>query len=270
MLEESAAPAFIHEEHSSNAGKWVMVLLAVVFVAGTLYAVYDSRARLEKLEKANLTSATQVTELSKRVSEAEASSETLAHQLGMTKKELAQRTAQLLAEQRASERMVHQHTEQITQVSGEVAGVKSEMGGVKTDVASTRSDLEATKARLETVKGDMGVMSGLVATTRKELEVIKHRGDRNYYEFTLDRGKRPTPVSTVSLQLKNTDAKRGKFTLNVMADDRTIEKKDRNVNEPIQFYNGRGRMLYALVVCSVVKDKIRGCLRTAKLAPRQV
>ena len=141
MPEEGAAPAFIHEEHSSNAGKWIMVLLAVVFVAGTLYAVYDSRARLEKLEKANLTSATQVTELSKRVSEAEASSETLAHQLGMTKKELAQRTAQLLAEQRASERMVHQHTEQITQVSGEVAGVKSEMGGVKTDVASTRSDL---------------------------------------------------------------------------------------------------------------------------------
>ena len=270
MPEESAAPAFIHEEHSSNAGKWIMVLLAVVFVAGTLYAVYDSRARLEKLEKANLTSATQVTELSKRVSEAEASSETLAHQLGMTKKELAQRTAQLLAEQRASERMVHQHTEQITQVSGEVAGVKSEMGGVKTDVASTRSDLEATKARLETVKGDMGVMSGLVATTRDDLEVLKHRGDRNYYEFTLDRGKRPTPVSTVSLQLKKTDAKRGKFTLNVMADDRTIEKKDRNVNEPIQFYTGRGRMLYELVVWTVDKNKITGYLSTPKGVPQPV
>jgi septal ring factor EnvC (AmiA/AmiB activator) len=270
MPEEGAAPAFIHEEHSSNAGKWIMVLLAVVFVAGTVYAVYDSRARLEKLEKTNSTSMAQVAELTKRVAEAEASSETLAHQLGMTKKELAQRTAQLQAEQRASERVVHQHTEQITQVSGEVAGVKSEMGGVKTDVASTRTDLEATKARLETVKGDMGVMSGLIATTRDDLETLKHRGDRNYYEFSLDKGKRPTPVSTVSLQLKKTDAKRGKFTLNVMADDRTIEKKDRNVNEPIQFYTGRGRMLYELVVWTVDKTKITGYLSTPKGAPQPV
>jgi septal ring factor EnvC (AmiA/AmiB activator) len=270
MPEEGAAPAFIHEEHSSNAGKWMMLLLAVVFVAGTVYSVYDSRARLEKLEKTNSTSAAQLSELTKRVAEAEANSETLAHQLGMTKKELAQRTAQLQAEQRASERVVHQHTEQITQVSGEVAGVKSEMGGVKTDVASTRTDLEATKARLESVKGDMGVMSGLIATTRDDLETLKHRGDRNYYEFTLDKGKRPTPVSTVSLQLKKTDAKRGKFTLNVMADDRTIEKKDRNVNEPIQFYTGRGRMLYELVVWTVDKSKITGYLSTPKGAPQPV
>ena len=270
MPEEGAAPAFIHEEHSSNVGKWIMVLLAVVFVAGTVYSVYDSRARLEKLEKTNATSAAQVSELTKRVAEAEASSETLAHQLGMTKKELAQRTARLQAEQRASELVVHQHTEQITQVSGEVAGVKSEMGGVKTDVASTRTDLEATKARLETVKGDMGVMSGLIATTRDDLETLKHRGDRNYYEFSLDKGKRPTPVSTVSLQLKKTDAKRGKFTLNVMADDRTIEKKDRNVNEPIQFYTGRGRMLYELVVWTVDKTKITGYLSTPKGAPQPV
>jgi hypothetical protein len=130
--------------------------------------------------------------------------------------------------------------------------------------------LEATKARLETVKGDMGVMSGLIATTRDDLETLKHRGDRNYYEFSLDKGKRPTPVSTVSLQLKKTDAKRGKFTLNVMADDRTIEKKDRNVNEPIQFYTGRGRMLYELVVWTVDKTKITGYLSTPKGAPQPV
>ncbi|HYL14222.1 MAG TPA: hypothetical protein VEV41_14360 [Terriglobales bacterium] len=270
MSEEGAAPAVIHEEQSSNTGKWVILVLAVLFVAGTLYAVFDSRGRLEKLEKAHATSAAQMAELNKRVAESEGNAETLANQLGMTKKELSQRTAQLQAAQRASERVVHQHTEQITQVSGEVAGVKTEMGGVKTDVASTRTDLEATKARLESVKGDMGVMSGLIATTRDDLDVLKHRGDRNYYEFTLDKGKRPTPVSTVSLQLKKTDAKRGKFTLNVMADDRTIEKKDRNVNEPIQFYTGRGRMLYELVVWTVDKNKITGYLSTPKAAPQPV
>jgi TolA-binding protein len=189
----------------------------------------------------------------------------------MTKKELAARTAELQRQQRASEsRLVQQQKEQISQVTGQVQGVATEVGGVKTDVASTKSDLEATKARLESMKGDMGVMSGLIATTRGDLETLKHRGDRNYYEFTLDKSKNPTPVSTVSLQLKKTDPKRGKFTMNVIADDRTIEKKDRNVNEPIQFYTGRDHLLYELVVWTVDKNKITGYLSTPKSAPQPV
>jgi hypothetical protein len=117
------------------------------------------------------------------------------------------------------------------------------------------------------MRGDMGVMSGLIANTRGDLEVLKHRGDRNYYEFTLQKSKQSTPVSTVSLQLKKTDPKRGKFTMNVLADDRTIEKKDRTVNEPIQFYTGRDHMLYELVVWTVDKNKITGYLSTPKNAP---
>src|SRR5437588_12970502 len=107
MPEEGAAPAFIHEEHSSNAGKWIMVLLAVVVVAGTLYAVYDSRARLEKLEKANLRSATHVTELSKRVTDVVAPPQTLSQQLPLTRQELAPRTPRLPAAQVAAEGLGH-------------------------------------------------------------------------------------------------------------------------------------------------------------------
>ena len=108
------------------------------------------------------------------------------------------------------------------------------------------------------------MQSGLVANTREDLEVLKHKGDRNYYEFTLIKGAKPQPVSTVGLQLKKTDPKKGKFTLNVTSDDRTIEKKDRNVSEPIQFYSGRDRMLYELVVWSVDKNKATGYLSTPK------
>jgi TolA-binding protein len=269
MSEEGAAVAEVHEP--GNAGKWIVLLLAVLYVAVSLYAIYDYRGRLEKLEKGQSASTAQVTELSKRMAEAEASAETMAGQLGMTKKELARRTAELVSQQRAAEsRLARQQKEQITQVTGEVAGVKTDIGGVKTDVASTRSDLEATKARLESVKGDMGVMSGLIATTRGDLEVLKHRGDRNYYEFALDKSKTPKPVSTVSLQLKKTDPKKGKFTLNVMADDRTIEKKDRNMNEPIQFYTGREHMLYELVIWTVDKNHVTGYLSTPKNAPQPV
>jgi hypothetical protein len=269
-MSEEGAVTEVHE-HSSNTGKWIILVLAILYVAGTLYAIYDYRGRLEKLERGQTTGNSQINDLTKRMAESEAASETVASQLGMTKKELARRTAELQSQQRAAEsRLAREQKEQISQVTGEVAGVKTDIGGVRTDVASTRSDLEATKARLESVKGDMGVMSGLIATTRGDLEVLKHRGDRNYYEFTLDKSKSPKPVSTVSLQLKKTDAKKGKFTLNVMADDRTIEKKDRNMNEPIQFYTGREHMLYELVIWTVDKNRVTGYLSTPKGAPQPV
>jgi chromosome segregation ATPase len=223
---------------------------------------------IEKLTADLAGSQAQVKELQNRMQTAEAEGETLAQQAGMTKKELAQRTAQLQAEQRAAaNRLEQEQKAQITAVSGDIAGVKTDVGGVKTDVASTKADLEATKAKLQSAVGDLGVQSGLIATTRGDLEALKHKGDRNYYEFTLLKGAKPQPVSTVSLQLRKTDTKKGKFTLNVTSDDKTIEKKDRNVAEPIQFYSGRDHMLFELVIWTVEKDKATGYLSTPKGAP---
>jgi len=255
-------------EHQSNTGKWILVVLAIAFVAGSAFADYKMYTRQEALTKDLGQSQAQVAELKNRMQTAEASEDALAHQVGMTKKELAERARQLQAEQKAAEsRIEKEQKEQITAVSGEVAGVKTDVGGVKTDVASTKADLEATKAKLQSTIGDLGVQSGLIANTRGDLEVLKHKGDRNYYEFTLLRGAKPQPVSTVSLQVKKTDAKRGKFTMNVTSDDKTIEKKDRNIAEPIQFYSGRDRMLFELVVWTVDKNKVTGYLSTPKNAP---
>ena len=92
-------------------------------------------------------------------------------------------------------RLAASQKEQITAVSGEVAGVKTDVGGVKTDVASTKADLEATKAKLASAVGDLGMQSGLIAKTRDDLEILKHQGDRNYYEFTLVKGAKPLPSS---------------------------------------------------------------------------
>jgi hypothetical protein len=254
-------------EGGSN-GKWILLILAVLYVAGSLFLLFDLRGRLDKVSKDESSSQAQIAELTKRMQAAEADDETLAQQVGITKKELTRRAAELQKAQRAAEsRLEEQQKQQISQVSGDIAGVKTDVGGVKTDVASTKSELEATRAKLESTIGDLGVQSGLIAHTRDDLEVLKHKGDRNYYEFTLLKGAKPQAVSTVSLQLKKVDTKRGKFTLNVTADDRTIEKKDRNVSEPIQFYTGRDHMLYELVVWSVEKNKATGYLSTPKNAP---
>ena len=258
----------MHMEHQSNAGKWILIVLAVLVMAVFGYAHYMTYSSVQKLTKDLGASQTQVKELQNRMQTAEEQEETLARQAGMTKKELAQRTAELQSAQRAAEvRLEKEQKEQIGAVTGDIAGVKTDVGGVKTDVASTKADLEATKAKLQSAVGDLGMQSGLIANTRSDLEILKHKGDRNYYEFTLLRGAKPQPVSTVSLQLKKADEKKGKFTMNVTSDDKTIEKKDRNVAEPIQFYSGRDHLLFELVVWSVDKNKATGYLSTPKNAP---
>ena len=181
----------VASESGGSAGKWILLALAVLYVAGSLYFIFDLRGRLDKMSKDQAASSTQIADLSKRMQSAEADDETLATQLGMTKKEMAARSAELVRQQRASEaRLAEQQKQQISAVSGEVAGVKTDVGGVKTDVASTKADLEATKAKLQSAVGDLGVQSGLIANTRGDLEVLKHKGDRNYYEFTLDQGRK--------------------------------------------------------------------------------
>jgi multidrug efflux pump subunit AcrA (membrane-fusion protein) len=271
MLEERPPETVVQSGTEGTGGKWILLIVALLYVAGSGYFLYSLNSHLDKLNKDQNASAAQIAELTKRIQNSEADDETLAKQLGLTKRELAERAAELQRQQRAAEaRLTQQQKEQINQVSGEVAGVKTDVGGVKTDVASTRADLEATKSKLQSTIGDLGVQSGLVANTRGDLEVLKHKGDRNYYEFTLTKGAKPQPVSTVSLQLKKTDQKRGKFTVNVGSDDKTIEKKDRNIAEPIQFYSGRDHLLYELVVWTVDKNKATGYLSTPKGAPTPV
>ena len=270
-MSEGEPPTVYHPESQSNVGKWILIALVVAYVGASAFFIYDQHGKLEKVTQDQAASQKQIGDLTKRMQSAEADSETLAQQLGMTKKELATRAAELQRQQQvASARIAEQAAEEkkdVGAVAGEVGNVKTDVGGVKTDVAATKASLEATIAQLQHTIGDLGVQSGLIANTRSDLEALKHKGDRQYYEFTLLKGTKPQAFSTVALQLKKTDPKRGKYTLDVTADDKTIEKKDRNQSEPVQFYTGRDHMLYELVVWTVDKNKITGYLSTPKNAP---
>jgi hypothetical protein len=275
MPEEGASGAVVSTESESSAGKWLLLALAVLYVVGSIaasvYYFHDLNTRLADLDKNQQAAQAQIADLVKKGQTSEATEDTLAQQLGLTKKELTSRSAELQRQQRAAEqRLTDEQTKQIGAVSGDIASVKTDVGGVKTDVASTKNELAATEAKLQSTIGDLGVQSGLVANTRSDLDILKHRGDRNYYEFTVIKGAKPQPVGTVSLQLKKTDEKRGKYTLNVTADDKTIEKRDRNISEPIQFYSGRDHLLFEVVVWTVDKKKATGYLSTPKASPAPV
>jgi len=146
-----------------------------------------------------------------------------------------------------------------------IADVNNEVGTVKTQVASTKSELDRTIGDLKKVTGDLGVQSGYIATNGKELSALKRLGERNYFEFNLAKAKTPQKVGDITLLLKKTDPKRNKYTLEVIADDKSTEKKDKNVNEPVQFYVAKGgHQPYELVVNEVKKDVVKGYLATPK------
>src|SRR5271165_4763267 len=137
-----------------------------------------------------------------------------------------------------------------------------------TDVSGVKSDLEATKGKLDRATGDMGVMSGLIARNHDDLEELKRKGDRNYFEFTIQKAKSAQRVGPVQIALNKTDPKKSKYTMTVLADDKSIEKKDKTSGEPVQFYiKGAARTApYELVVFDVNKNQITGYLSTPKSA----
>ena len=263
--ERQATPA------QNHVLQYALLGLAVVYVAASLYFMYSLKTRLDALDQKQMALNDAQQQLAQRLHlTSNEFKQALSSEVGLTKQEMAKRAAELERQQKQSEAKLSseqkQQGQQLAAVNTEVSGVKTELGGAKTDIQKTQTDLAATNQKLEKTIGDLGVQSGLVARNASELEILKHKGDRNYYDFTLQKGQKQ-PVSTVSLQLKKVDNKKSRFTLNVIADDRTIEKKDRTVGEPLQFYTGRDRLLYEIVVFSETKNSITGYLATPKNAP---
>jgi|SRR5579862_5484823 chromosome segregation ATPase len=153
----------------------------------------------------------------------------------------------------------------IAAVSTDVDGVKTDVNGVKTDVASTKDGLEKTGADLKRAIGDMGVMSGLIATNSKDLQALRDLGERNYVEFDLSKGKTQQKIGDVTVMLRKSDPKHNRYTVAVSADDKIVEKRDKTINEPVQVYVHNSKQPYEIVVNQVKKDEIVGYLSTPKV-----
>ena len=152
-----------------------------------------------------------------------------------------------------------------TAANSRIADVSTDVGNVKTQVSATQAELQKTIADLKSVTGDLGVQSGLVATNARELAALRRLGERNYFDIKLAKTKQPQRFADITLRLTNVDAKKNKYTLLVMADDKLTEKKDKSINEPVQFYTAKGgRIPYELVINQVQKNEIVGYLSTPK------
>jgi hypothetical protein len=261
----------------SGAILGVLAVALIAAIAGLIWnynvsgKIAGQQASLAELQQENKKLAAELRETDARL---QVATDELGKSLGLTQKQMDTRAQELIRREQADaqrlESAQQQTAQQVNAVASDVTGVKTSVGGVRTDLTKTQSDLATTVSQLASVRGDLSSTNSIIARNHDELVALEHRGDRNYYEFTLNKGQKK-PVGTVSLELKKTDQKKSRFTLNVYADDKTYEKKDRNVNEPLQFYSGKDPALYEIVVNNVSgKNQISGYLSTPKNAPAPV
>jgi hypothetical protein len=272
---------------SSGSGWKIGVLFAIVIalIGATVYlymqldktkkeltAASDSAlSRLDKLEEATSVSTRSnrrtVDELRDQLERARRQANLAA---GQAKDEALKKVDETRAAlEAAQERQKQQLSSDITKVKEstdtQFSAVGNEVTSVKGDVAATKSELEKTVADLKHATGELDGHSVLIATNQKELSALQALGERNYVQFTINKAKTAQKVGDVAILLKKTDPKKNRYTIDLIADDKTVEKKDRVANEPLQFMTSKARQPYEIVVNDVKKDTIVGYLSIPKV-----
>ena len=168
-----------------------------------------------------------------------------------------------------------EHARQVNDLKHEIAlkADQQQLGALTADVSDTKSDLSNTKKNVQELVNNFGMtrtrFGTLIARNHDEIDALRKLGQRDYYEFTLVRNK-PIHLASIGLDLKKTNKKHHRFTLDLLVDDVWIRKDHRTINEPI-FFSTRGtRSFCELVVNKVDKGVISGYISTPKSVSHQM
>jgi hypothetical protein len=229
------------------------------------------QAQLDKLgEAASLNTRTNSRRVDELKDQLERARRQAAMAAGAAKEEALKKVdetrTQLEAAQQQAKQELKSDISQVRDASdSKISAVGTEVSSVKTDVAATKTELEKTVADLKRATGDLDGHSVLIATNAKELAALRTLGERNYVDFTVTKSKTSSKVSDVQILLKKADVKKHTYTIELTVDDAAVEKKDKVMNEPVQFMTSKSKQPYELVVNKVTKDTIAGYLAIPKV-----
>lgn len=259
---------------TSFVPRWIYAAF-LILVGGIGYLAYAGNTTRTQLAADLSKSQDQAAQLSARldqandrIAELRGQLEATSRHINLTQAELANahsRAEQIAEEEKADDaKLVAQIGQVKTDSDAKIGQVSNDVSGAKTDIDATKKDLEATKGKLTSAVGDLTNQGTLIARNQDQLEELKRLGERNIFDFTLGKTKSPQKVGPIQLQLTKVDTKHYRYTVVVVADDKQIEKKDKTVDDLVQFYVHGARAPYELVVFEVAKDKITGYLSTPK------
>jgi hypothetical protein len=184
-------------------------------------------------------------------------------------KNLEQTKQQIQAEQAAAQKQVESHISEVRAsadtANTKVAQVDTAVTGVKTDLTATKSQMEKTIADLKRTAVDVDGHAVMIAKNGTELKALRELGERNYVEFNLNKTKAAQKVGDVLVRLEKADPKHNRYSIELTADDKRTEKKDKTVNEPIVFVTSKSKQPYEIVVNDIKKDAITGYLSIPKV-----
>jgi len=182
---------------------------------------------------------------------------------GSAGRELKHARAMVAQLQTAQQQEAEQLRQQINQKADQ-----QQVGALSQDMTATRSDLSSTKKTVDTLASDLGMarseLGTLIARNHDDIEMLRKLGERDYIEFTLNKGQE-SKVAGVGLVLKKTNVKHNRFNMTVLANDMSFDKNNRTTDEPIFFTPGGGqKRFYEIVVNKVSSNQVTGYLSTPK------
>jgi chromosome segregation ATPase len=184
-------------------------------------------------------------------------------------KKVEETRQQLQSAQVEAQKQVESHISEVRQsadtANTKVQQVGTEVTGVKTDLSATKSQVEKTIADLKKSAVDIDGHSVMIAKNGSELKALRELGERNYVEFNLNKTKSAQKVGDVLVRLEKADPKHNRYSIQLTADDKVTEKKDKTVNEPIVFVTSKSKQPYEIVVNDIKKDAIVGYLSIPKV-----
>jgi hypothetical protein len=259
---------------STTAGtpRWVglaVIVLAIASIAGVGLGV----SALNEAKTVGQTSQNSLKQandaLSQRLAKAEETNQQLQSDLKVVTDKLDVTQTDLLAARKQTKAVSVAYDKKLTglktDVSSQLATKAStdDVSKLNGDVTGVKSGLDATNNNLQMARSEMGT---LIARNHDEIDTLRRMGQRDYYEFTITRKGGSQKVGSVEVELRDTNTKKNQYTINVLADDKNFEKKNRSVNEPIFFYTGGSRAALELVVNKVSKTSASGYLSVPKSA----
>ena len=259
---------------STTAGtpRWVglaVIVLAIASIAGVGLGV-SALNEAKSVGQASQNSLKQSNDaLSQRLAKAEETNQQLQSDLKVVTDKLNVTQTDLLAARKQTKAVSVAYDKKLTglktDVSSQLATKAStdDVSKLNGDVTGVKSGLDATNNNLQMARSEMGT---LIARNHDEIDTLRRMGQRDYYEFTITRKGGSQKVGSVEVELRDTNIKKNQYTINVLADDKNFEKKNRSVNEPIFFYTGGSRAALELVVNKVSKTTASGYLSVPKSA----
>lgn len=125
-------------------------------------------------------------------------------------------------------------------------------------VAKNRTDLETS---LSSTKDEL---NGSIAKTHEELVTLQKRGERNYFEFDLNKSRQFQRFGPLTLSLRRTDTKHMNYDLSMVVDDNRLDKKHVNLYEPIWIHSETGGQPVQIVVNKIGRNTAHGYISAPK------